>query len=611
MRFIFLLVLISAVAAAPVKRDLLPFAPASEPTATTTRSPAPPGAVPAVGGGVRGVESALPAVGNTLPAVAGSLDKGLVGSLVGPQRRDLTDGDTVDEQATPSGGALSGLGGLIKNAAGNLQGGVLRDFFPEGYYATASLGWASRPSGRARARSDASSVDEAAAASSSSTDELRTDAFVRPTETYYPFETASVDWKRQYDAGNGGEYGAGAGYGGGAGNDEPYAESGRGSTGGYGNPYGGTGGYGNPYGGAGRGDSGEYSNPYGGAGRGDGGAGWEYSGGYNDNPHARREVPRDGPSAPYDADAGAAYNADTGAGYGYGSHVGYGAGANAGGYTYVKSSGSISGSYEGIMAGGGAMDGYGNAGMGAGAHGEAGMSGRLSPYGTAPASPAYDASSPAIPAEPTAAPPAVHVPIAYAPAAPNAAVPPHLVPGPMIAGEEPSYLADHGRDAYNIPEGPATDISLQPYFSTDAPQDTAYPGPTYTANVAGEVPIDNIPATDDYPAAAKPTEWSYPSADVTDSLPVDNAPATEAYPAEAKPSEGIYPSLNEGSDYGATDAPTPTFDPTLYTTAPAPHGLGMEPLGPGPAEDVKPTMEVEPTYAAQAAPTEAASVIYK
>ncbi|KAL1664151.1 hypothetical protein GGF50DRAFT_55450 [Schizophyllum commune] len=513
MKLLFLLVLISAVAAAPVKRDLLPFAPASTPTATASKYPTPPGALPAAGGGVRGVESALPAVGNTLPAVAGSLDKGLVGSLVGPQRRDLACGDAVDKGDRPSGGALSGAAGLIKNAAGNVQGAAVVSFVPA--------------------------------------DESQTDAFVKPTGIYYPFETASVDWKRQYGAGNGGEYGAGAEYGGGAGYGNPYAESGKGSTGGY--------------------------------------AG------------------------------GNAYSGNVGAGFGHDLHAGYGAGANAGGYTYVKSSGSISGSYEGMIAGGGAMDGYGIAGMGAGAHGEESMNGRLWPHGTAPALPAYDASVPAVQAEPTAAPSAVHVPIPYATAAPDAAVPPQLEPGPMVGVERPSYLADHGLNSHNIPEGPATDIPLQSYTPTDEPQDTAYPEPTYTANVAGEVPVDDIPATLDYPAAAKPTEWSYPTAAATEDIPVYDTPATDGYPSEAKPSEWIYPSVNEGSDYGATDAPTPTFDADPYTTAPAPHGLGMEPWGPGPAEEAKPTMAVEPTYAAQveptyatqAVPTEAASVIYK
>ncbi|KAI5834353.1 hypothetical protein K523DRAFT_412513 [Schizophyllum commune Tattone D] len=556
MRSLFLLVLISAVAAAPLKRGLLPFAlaatptaPASPPAATASKYPTPPGALPAFGGGVRGVESALPAVGNTPPAVAGSLDKGLVGSLVGPQRRDLAGGDAVDKGDRPSGGALSGAAGLIKNAAGNVQGGVLRDFFPEGYYATASFGWASRPTARPRARSEAS-VDEAAVVSFVPADESQTDAFVKPTGTYYPFETASVDWKRQYGAGNGGEYGAGAEYGGGAGYGNPYAESGKGSTGGY--------------------------------------AG------------------------------GNAYSGNVGAGYGYGSHTGYDAGANAGGYTYVKSSGSISGSYEGIMEGGEAMDGYGRAGMGS--HAEADMNGRLWHHGAGQPSPAYDASVSSIPAEPTAAPPAVHVPIAYAPVAPDAADPPHPVPGPMISGEEPSYRAAHGVKAYNIPEGLATDVPLQPYTPTDEPQNTAYPEPTYTANVASEAPIDNSPATYDYPAAAKPTEWSYPTAAATEGLPIYSTPTADGYPSEEKPSEWVYPSVNEGSDYTSTDAPTPTFDPnTYYTTAPAPHGLGMAPWGPGPAEEVKPTMEVEqtyaaqvePTYAAQAVPTEAASTIYK
>ena len=48
----------------------------------------------------------------------------------------------------------------------------------------------------------------------------------------------------------------------------------------------------------------------------------------------------------------------------------------------------------------------------------------------------------------------------------------------MIGAEEPSYRAAHGVKAYNIPEGPATDVPLQPYTPTDAPQDTAYPEPT-------------------------------------------------------------------------------------------------------------------------------------
>ncbi|KAL1752133.1 hypothetical protein FB107DRAFT_293380 [Schizophyllum commune] len=499
MRFIFLLVLISAVAAAPVKRDSLPFEPASAPTATASKYPTPPGAVPAVGGGVRGVEGALPAVGNTVPAVAGSLDKGIVGSLVGPQRRALAGGDAVvkraasdvpgEESTTPSSGAI-------------IKPMTIPFFGP-------------------------------------------TDAFVRPTITYYPFKTAGVDWKRQYGAGNGGEYGAGAAYGGRAGYDAPYPDVGRDA---------------------------------------------------------------DGHGASYNGDA---YSGDAIGGYSQDLHAGYGAGANADGYTYVKTSGSISGSYEAMMAGGGAMDGYGRAGMDAGSHGEESMSGRFRSHGTSPASPAYDASSPAIPAEPTAAPPAVHVPIPYATAGSDASAPALHKPGPMIGAEEPSYLADHGRNAYNIPEGPATDVSLQPYTPTDAPQDTAYPEPTYTANVASVAPVDNSPATYDYPAAAKPTEWSYPTADVTDSLLIYSTPTADGYPSEEKPSEWVYPSVNEGSDYGATDAPTPTFDPTLYTTAPAPHGLGMEPWGPGPAEEVKPTMEVEPTYAVQAAPTEAASVIYK